>query len=236
MPNTWFDFKQFRVVQKDSAFKVGTDGVLLGAWCSVEGDGMVLDIGSGTGLIALMIAQRSSALITAIEPDSLSAKEARLNFDSSPWSDRLQIENISLQDFKNSGKKFDHIVSNPPYFTSSLLNDDSRVSGARHNYSLSSKQILEASSEMLNTGGKLSVILPYTEANLMIAEASDYSLYCNRMLNIKPLPGKAVKRILLEFSNISKPLTTGILVVETGKRHSYSHEYRGLTGDFYLNF
>lgn len=237
MSNSWFNFKEFKIIQEKSAFKVGTDGVLLGAWCNIYHDMEVLDVGTGTGLIALMLAQRSEANITAIEPDKLSAEEATYNILSSPWSKRINVKEHSLQSFvKICALKFDHIITNPPYFTESLLNRDIRLSKARHNHSLSGKELLRCSEDLLKPEGKLSVILPYKEANLLIADASEFGMYCNRMLNIKPLPGKSVKRILLEFSRKRSRLSTGILIVETGKRHEYSHEYKDLTKDFYLDF
>ena len=225
MSKQWFDFKHFRVCQADSAFKVGTDGVLLGAWCRVEESKKVLDIGSGTGLIALMIAQRSRASITALEPDSLSAAEAGRNFESSPWPARIEIFEKSIQDFCPGTNRYDHIVTNPPYFRNSLTNPDKRLSAARHNHSLSSNDLLDCVAKLLEDNGIFSIILPYKEANLFIAEASDYEFYCNRILNIKPLPRKSVNRMLLEFSQHKTKLETGILVIETGIRHKYSLEY-----------
>jgi tRNA1Val (adenine37-N6)-methyltransferase len=236
MANRYFDFKQFRVCQGDSAFKVGTDGVLLGAWCRVEDSRKVLDIGSGTGLISLMIAQRSKADITALEPDSLSAAEAAANFLLSPWSDRLELSERSIQDFCPGNLKFDHIVTNPPYFRNSLTNQDKRLSAARHNHSLSSDDLLEKVAGLLDNEGRFSIILPYAEANLFIAEASSFSLYCNRILSIKSLPDRPVSRMLMEFSARKEKLEKGILVIETGMRHKYSLGYITLTRDFYLDF
>ena len=237
MPNQWFNFKQFKVWQKESAFKVGTDGVLLGAWCDVKDNSRILDVGTGTGLIALMTAQRSDADIVAIEPDKSSAAEASLNIAKSPWNKRIMILETTLQDYSdNTDLSFDHIVSNPPYFSDSLQNADMRLSRARHNFSLDSVDLLKCAVKLLDDSGMLSVILPYTEANLLIAEACDYGLYCSRMLNVKPLPDKPVKRILLEFTREKKDLSSGFLIIETGKRHNYSHEYRSLTKDFYLDF
>jgi tRNA1Val (adenine37-N6)-methyltransferase len=237
MPNTWFNFKQFKVWQRDSAFKVGTDGVLLGAWCDVTDDKYILDIGTGTGLIALMVAQRSEADIIAIEPDRLSAAEATLNAARSPWRKRITVISQSLQDFALKGdNKFNHIITNPPFFRKSLINAGVRKSKARHDLTLGSSELLNLSCRLLDDAGRLSLILPYTEANLFIAEASEYGLYCTRMLNIKPLPSSPVKRILMEFSRDKKKTSSGFIIIETGGRHNYSHEYRSLTRDFYLEF
>ncbi len=237
MPNTWFNFKQFKVWQRESAFKVGTDGVLLGAWCDIKDDKYILDIGTGTGLLALMAAQRSDAEIIAIEPDSLSAAEATLNTARSPWRKRITVLRISLQDFVlKRERKFDHIITNPPFFRNSLRNAAERKSKARHNLTLDTSELLDLSCSLLDETGRLSLILPYTEANLFIAEATEYGLYCTRILNIKPTPSSSVKRMLMEFSREKKTASSGIIVIETDGRHKYSHEYRSLTKDFYLEF
>lgn len=237
MSNPWFNFKQFKVWQQDSAFKVGTDGVLLGAWSEIERDSTILDIGTGTGLIALMSAQRSKADIVAIEPDKLSAAEASLNIAKSPWHKRISVKEVSLQEYsKSKESKFEHIITNPPFFRDSLHNPDKRLSRARHSYSLSSTELLTSVKTLLDDSGKLSLILPYTEANLFIAEAAGYGLYCTRILNIKPLPDRPVKRIIMEFSYKRVKPSSGFLIIETGRRHDYSHEYRALTKDFYLEF
>lgn len=237
MPNPWFNFKQFKVWQRDSAFKVGTDGVLLGAWCRVENDRRIMDIGTGTGLIALMAAQRSQAEITAIEPDRLSAAEATVNIARSPWHNRIKVIETSLQEYSAStGRIFDHIITNPPFFKDSLPNPDSRLSGARHNHNLLSSELLTAVRGLLSESGRFSLVLPYAEANLFIAEASGYGFYCSRLLNVKPLPGKPVKRILMEFVQARVPCSSGFLIIEKGERHDYTQEYRSLTRDFYLDF
>jgi len=237
MPNNWFDFKQFRILQEDSAFKVGTDGVLLGAWSNVEGSEKILDIGCGTGLITIMTAQRSAANIVGVELDHLSALEAAVNIAASPWSERIELIESDIVKYTASTKeRFDHIITNPPYFTNSLTNPDPRLSTARHTSELSSAALLESVAKLLTANGRFSLILPYTEANVLIADAVGYELYCSRMLNIKPLPDKAVKRILLEFTRKRKTATTGFIIIEAGKRHEYTREYRELTKDFYLHF
>ncbi len=237
MPNMYFDFKQFRIFQENSAFKVGTDGVLLGAWCDVAGSESILDIGCGTGLIAIMAAQRSEAKIIAVELDHLSAQEAANNVMASPWSDRIRVIESDIAEYaRSSDLSFDHIITNPPYFTNALLNPDPRLSKARHRSELSTGALLESVSKLLSDTGKFSLILPYSEATVFIADAVAYGLYCSRMLNIKPLPDRPVKRILLEFSRTRLTALTGYIIIETGKRHEYSHEYRKLTRDFYLHF
>lgn len=237
MANQFFDFKQFRINQEKSAFKVGTDGVLLGAWATVQQGGRALDIGTGTGLLAIMVAQRSGMTVTAIEPDSLSAEEATENVKNCRWSKRIRVLNISLQDHTiPTGEKYNLIISNPPYFSDSVLNSDRRLSGARHNLTLGADEILSAASLMLADDGILSVILPYTEGNMFIATASGYGLYCNRMTRVKPLPSKGIKRLLMEFSGSKDQLKSDYLTIEKGDRHDYSTDYISLTKDFYLEF
>jgi len=237
MSNQYFDFKQFRINQEYSAFKVGTDGVLLGAWTSLPDAGDALDIGTGTGLLAIMLAQRSTLQVTAIEPDKPSAEEASWNVKNSRWKERITVYNESLQDHVAvPARKYDLIITNPPYFTGSVLNNDIRSSGARHDVTMGSEDILKAASELLRENGKLSLILPYTEGNLFIAMASAYGLYCNRITKVKPLPSKPVRRLLMEFSGQKGILKSDYLTIERGNRHEYSAEYKALTRDFYLEF
>jgi tRNA1Val (adenine37-N6)-methyltransferase len=237
MPNSYFDFKQFRINQAHAAFKVGTDGVLLGAWAGVPEQGKILDVGTGTGLIALMAAQRTSSIITAIEPDPASYSEAEANVKDSRWSDRITVLNTTLQELVElTDEKFDHIISNPPFFSVSLPNKEDRVTSARHTITLNATDFLEASDRLLKPDGKLSLILPYAEGNLFIVTASAYGLYCSRMTRIKPLPEKSVRRLLMEFSRNMDKLKSDYLVIEKGKRHDYTSEYISLTRDFYLDF
>lgn len=237
MGNNWFRFKKFEILQERSAFRVGTDGVMLGAWCNLDGSDRVLDIGTGTGLIALMIAQRSSAGITAIEPDRESSSEAESNFRNSPWSGRLELINTTLQEYSLSGPgKFNHIVANPPYFIESMQSSESRLSAARHDISLTLADLVRCSALLLAPNGKISVIMPYAEGNMLIAEAAGHSLFCSRITKVKPLPDKPVKRLLIELTDrVSEP-KSDFIVIERGHRHDYTSEYRELTKDFYLNF
>lgn len=235
MPNDYFDFKEFRVEQKNAAFKIGTDGVLLGAWADLTGVKRVLDIGTGTGLISLMIAQRREADIIAIENDMISADQALENFANSRWSDRIRLINTSLQNFERaSNKPFDLIITNPPFFIGSVRSNNERVSATRHSGSLTMNDILSAATKLLSPDGRLCLILPYAEGNLFIATASEYKLYCNKELKVKPLASKPVKRMLLEFSREKKQLSSRFLTIEKGKRQEYSGEYIDLTKDFYL--
>lgn len=236
MANNYFNFKQFTIVQEKSAFKVGTDGVLLGAAANVSDKHKALDIGTGTGLISLMIAQRCNAEITAIESDNESFSEALDNVNKSLWSSRITVINTYLQNYSPVEKKFDLIVSNPPFFIDSLKNPDRRKSAARHNDSLTSAQLLSGVSRLLESNGIFQVIMPYVEGNMLIAEASEFGLFCSDILKIRPLPASEIRRIILTFSGERKKATEKFLTIERGARHEFTDEYINLTKDFYLKF
>lgn len=236
MGNSYFRFRQFTVIQKESPFRVGTDGVLLGASADVSGKNRILDIGTGTGLIALMLAQRCDAFITAIEPDMRSFREASENFRQSKWADRLKIENCMLQYFRGHEKSFDLIVTNPPYFIDSLKNPDPVKSAARHNDNLTHKDILEGADRLLTDEGDLQLILPYEEGQKFVSLARELGFYSNDILNIRPKPDSEIKRLILSFSRKEKHFTERFLTIDKGKRHDFTDEYIALTKDFFLKF
>jgi len=237
MSNNYFNFKQFTVSHEKSAFKVGTDGVLLGAIADVAGRKNILDIGTGTGLISLMIAQRCDAEIYAIEPDQQSYTEASENVNKSKWSSRIKVViSADLQNYFPEEMKFDLIVSNPPYFSDSLKNPDPRKSAARHNDTLTTSELLSGVARMLATEGIFQVIMPYAEGNLLIAEASQFGLYCSDILKIKPLPTSEIRRLILTFSRERIKASERFLTIERGPRHDFTEEYINLTKDFYLKF
>jgi tRNA1Val (adenine37-N6)-methyltransferase len=237
MANDYFDFKKFTIRQERAAFKVGTDGVLLGACADLSGAKSILDIGTGTGLIAIMAAQRSPARITAIEPEEESYNQAVENVGACPWSARINLIKSDLVTFSGSFTgKFDIIITNPPFFRDSLLNPDKVKSSTRHTYSLSSAEILEASSKALSDDGNLQLILPYEEATLFITEAGLRGFYCNTIIKVKPNPSGNVIRMIMKFERIRKPVYEKFLTIETGTRHRYTEEYMEATKDFYLSF
>jgi tRNA1Val (adenine37-N6)-methyltransferase len=236
MANNYFSFKQFTVNQDKSAFKVGTDGVLLGAVTDVEGVNKILEIGTGTGLIALMLAQRSEAQIVAIEPDSESCKQACENIHLSKWNSRINVVNTDLQNWQPEIEKFDLIVTNPPYFSDSLRNPDPRKSTARHNDTLTWEELLKGVSRLLEENGRFQLILPYVEGNIFIAEAINYGFYCNSILKIRPLPTAEIRRLILTFSRKKTLSAEKFLTIEKGKRHEFTEDYINLTKEFYLKF
>jgi tRNA1Val (adenine37-N6)-methyltransferase len=236
MANNYFSFKKFTVYQDKCAFKVGTDGVLLGASADVTGACKILDIGTGTGLIALMLAQKCEAEIIAIESDQNSFEQACTNVSLSKWQDRIKVVCSELQSYDPGGVRFDLIVTNPPYFTDSLKNPDKRIAPTRHNFTLNNDELLKGASRLMTEDGKLQVIMPYVEGNILIAEAQEYGLYCNSILKIKPLPTSDIRRLILTFSGKKQKATEKFLTIEHGKRHEFTEEYKNLTKDFYLKF
>jgi tRNA1Val (adenine37-N6)-methyltransferase len=236
MASNYFTFKRFTINQERAAFKVGTDGVLLGSAADITDAGNILDIGSGTGLIAIMLAQRCDAEIYAIEPDTESFGQCCENINNSSWSDRIMAENVRLQDFNPGGKLFDLIVSNPPYFSESLKSRDIRRSAARHNDTLRSSEILHGVNRLLAENGRFQIIMPYAEGNIFIAEAVSYGLYCNGILKIRPLPTHEIRRLIMTFSRKNIKTKEGFLTIEHGARHQYTDDYINLTREFYLKF
>lgn len=236
MGNDSFNFKHFSVRQDLAAMKVGTDGVLLGAWASVAGVRSVLDIGTGTGLIALMLAQRTAdAQIHAIELDEAAHRQAVHNFKVSPWRERLKAVHA---DFKTyiSTLKYDLIVSNPPYFSHSLKNPCDKKSLARHTRTLNYAELIKGTKGILKDTGRLCVVLPASEKDNFYQIAALFDLKLNRTLLVKPTPNKPPKRVLLEFSFHSIVEVEDEIIIEEFGRHQYSEAYKQLTKDFYLAF
>jgi tRNA1Val (adenine37-N6)-methyltransferase len=237
MASNYFKFKHFTIHQEHASFKVTSDSVLLGAWAAVEGVENILDIGTGTGLLALMAAQRSAARIVAIEPDHDSYVQAGLNFEASPWNERIILLNTSVQDFKpEGGSGFDAIISNPPYFIDSLLNPDANKARTRHTITLSQADLLGAVVRLLNPGGTLHMVLPVTEAERFLSLAVTYDLFCSRRMLVSPTPAHPPSRVLMTLGHEAVPCTDDEIVIEKGGRHIYSDEYVSLTKDFYLKF
>ena len=235
MANPYFSFKQFTVFHHQCAMKVGVDGVLLGAWAAVENCKRILDIGTGTGLIALMLAQRCDALIDAIDiaPDAIF--QATENINLSPWENRIALHEIAVQDFSSKMKDgYDLIVSNPPYFINSTKSPLENRSTARHTDTLTHEELLQHASKMLNPKGRICLILPLTEGQACMNDAIKLGLYTTKVVTVFPKPNVPAKRLLLEFSLIKSEIQTTELVIEGAERHHYSEEFSLLAKDFYL--
>lgn len=229
-----FRFKRFTIEQDRTAMKVGTDGVLLGAWVSLSGDERrILDVGTGTGVIALMLAQRSEAVVDGVEIDVASAEQARENVDASPWSDRVTIYNSDIQSY--SGERCDLIVSNPPYFVDSQLSPSAQRTTARHTTDLSFRELSEAVERLLTHDGRFALILPVVEMQIFERELSD-RLFLVRCCEVHSVAGAPVKRIMCEFSPTYAVPINETLTIEEGEHLQYTDEYRALTRDFYLKF
>jgi tRNA1Val (adenine37-N6)-methyltransferase len=249
-----FSFKHFTIKQDGCAMKVGTDGVLLGAWCRVERghDKAILDIGTGTGVIALQLAQRTenTAAIEAVEIDPGARAAAARNFEESVWAERLTLHCIPVQEFASATaqKSFDHIVSNPPWFVDSLSSPDNLRNLARHTHSLSYDDLMKCCFMLLKSDGRISLIVPAgAETDRMIAAAATCDFAVSRFTEVHSTPKSGPKRTLLEFmrkgsaphisdSTHDKPVESDILVIENEGPGAFSAEYRALTRDFYLYF
>lgn len=231
--NEYFRFKKFTIRQDRTAMKVGTDGVLLGAWASLCPADRILDIGTGTGLLALMAAQRnSSAQIDAVEINEAAAAQAGENIADSPWTDRITVYPQPIQEF-SPGKKYQHILCNPPFFVRSTPAPDKERNTARHCQELSHAELIRSVAALLETGGRFSLILPPGEAVLFRKEAATNGLYPAKMTGVRPNPGKPFKRILMEFTPFQTACLSDELTIEI-VRHQYTPEYIALTREFYL--
>lgn len=235
MSNPYFTFKKFTVYHDKCAMKVGTDGVLLGAWAKIRDAKHALDIGTGTGLIALMLSQRSEALLSveAIDVDECAVLQAEENVG------RTSFENIhclhsSLQDYARICKtKYDLIVSNPPYFSASLHSPSGQRTLARHTDSLPMDEFMTISARLLSLSGYLSLIFPHAEKDVLIELAENAGLYVCRITNVYPMPHLLPKRVLLEFSLLKQEVEVTDLIVEK-ERHIYTDDFSELVKDFYL--
>lgn len=214
--------------------KVGTDGVLLGAWTMPSSyPHQILDVGTGTGLVAIMLAQRfTRSQIHAIDIDQASAEEAQFNAQSSPWSERLNIAHCALQDY-NPSKKYDLIVSNPPYFRNTTQSQDQARATARSNDSLSLEYLVEKSYELLNENGELTFIVPSNEFKTIQSLAEKFNFYISKLCWIKGNHQSPIKRLLISISKQKDILQENSLTIENS-RHNYTEEYRDLCKDFYL--
>ena len=232
-----FQFKQFTIQQNQTAMKVGTDGVLLGAWAPIEHHpNTILDIGTGTGLIALMLAQRTSAeQIDAIEIDENAYEQAVDNFENSPWGDRLFCFHAGLDEFVEEPEdEYDLIVSNPPFYAEDYKTENKQRDLARFQDALPFEDLVEAADLLLSENGIFAVIIPFKEETRFIDLCAETELFPVKVTRVKGTPNSETKRSLLAFKRYELPvLTPDELIIETA-RHQYTPEYIELTKDFYL--
>lgn len=238
MQSSVFQFKQFSIHQSASAMKVGTDGVLIGAWAESDNVAEILDIGSGTGLISLMLSQRfPKASITGVELDTDAHRESIENVSRSSWKERVQMVNDSIQDFAvNSTKSFGLIVSNPPFYKTQLRPPNERRSVARHNDTLPFGELLSSVKKMLADDGRFCVILPAESQGEIETLCTKMDLSFAKKCTVLPTPDKPAKRILYSISKQKNQTVCETIVIESNGRHHYSAEYKKLTKDFYLAF
>ena len=231
-----FRFKQFDIHQDKCTMKVGTDGVLLGAWANVENARKALDIGTGTGLIALMLGQRTSGCdIHAVEIDETAANQARENAAGVPWKNRVNIIHRAIQDYqKECEEKYDLIVSNPPFFSGGTFSGNQDKNNVRHTIKLPHGDLLSAARNLLEPGGKFCIILPFIEGLRFQELAQSYKLYCTRLTEVLPTGKKPVERLLMQFERQERPVEKDSLIIQKGKRNEWTDAYIRLTGDFYL--
>lgn len=236
MGNSWFKFKQFTIEQQGAAMKVGTDGVLVGAWSFIPASGSVLDIGSGTGIIALMAAQRSvNAEIDAIEIEESAYYQCKDNFANSPWSNRCNAIHCSVFEYSPQ-KLYNAIICNPPFFVKSLKNPNKQRETARHcNKDFNHKHLLDyVIKHLLAPDGLFSLILPVEEAKDLIAYAQSKNIGINRIAYIHSFPDKPAIRYLIEFSNDNKTEISESTITLYQNINVRSAEYSELMKDFYL--
>lgn len=216
--------------------KVGTDGVLLGAWTDITNAGKILDVGTGSGVIALMLAQRSGATVHGVEIDSASAQQAWWNFENSAWSGRMNLTHSSFREFvQKSEQKYDLVVSNPPFYQHDLVSPKEKRAASKHALNMTHDHLLEGAMQLLDDDGKFSVILPVRESKIFIEKAIIIGLLIAKKTVVYPKPGLEPNRILLEFGRRRVKKEEDKLTIRNADG-SYTREYKTLTADFYLDF
>ncbi len=232
-----FIFKQFTIEQDRCAMKIGTDGILLGAWVEPKNPYSILDIGAGTGILGLMMAQRSDAgLIDAIEIDDDAYEQCVDNFENSPWNDRLFCYHASLKEFAEEmqdEEKYDLIISNPPFYTEDYKSEDKSRNQARFSDSLPFADLVEYTSSLLAQNGQFAVVIPFVEEKSFLQIAGDANLYPNRITRVRGTKDSSIKRSMLQLSFTEGEVKKDELVIEIS-RHKYTHEYIELVKNFYL--
>jgi tRNA1Val (adenine37-N6)-methyltransferase len=238
MRNDTFEFKKFKIKQDKCAMRVSTDAVLLGSWVLPNGSKKILDIGTGTGVIALMLAQKSTADITAIDIDKDSTEQAKLNVSESIFYNKVNVLHSSFQELvKISSEKFDLIVTNPPYFIDSLKSPDDPRTIARHTDSLSFDDLIGGVKKLLHPKGKFCLILPRNESGIFREKAETSGLHLSKLLRVRTRMEKdSEKRHLMQFEFKQSEFSESTLVIEADSHRNYTDEYKELTKDYYIHF
>jgi len=232
-----FQFKKFSVNQDKCAMKIGTDSVLLGAWCPIENNPFsVLDIGAGTGILSLMLAQRSNAeQIDALEIDDDAYEQCVENFENSPWSDRLFCFHAGLDEFVDEPEdEYDLIISNPPFYSEDYKTDNSQRDLARFQEAMPFEELIDAAQLLLSENGIFAVIIPYKEEERFIELCTQVELYPIKVTRVKGSQTAPIVRSLLAFKRYELPVLEAEELLIEISRHHYTDEYIELTKDFYL--
>ncbi len=237
MSSQEFVFKQFKILQDKCAMKVGTDAVLLGSWVTTTDAKKILDIGTGTGIIALMLAQKSDAIVDAIDIDANAFIQAVQNATNCHWKERICIHHISLQQYTAScSHKYDLIVSNPPYFVDSSKALEKSRTNARHTDQLPFDDLLNGVLRLLNPSGQFYVILPTKESQVFREMAEKQNLFLTKLTRVITRTDKPEKRLLMKFEFTQNEIEENSIIIEQEGRHCYTDEYTELTKDYYLGF
>lgn len=234
-----FNFKQFSIVQDHCVMKLNTDGVLLGAWCDLKDVKNVLDIGTGTGIIALMVAQRSEheTRVTAVDIDEGACIDASINVANSPFAEKIEVINTSVQDFSfETNQLFDLIISNPPFFTGGTFSANENKANVRHAIKLPHGELLTSVQRLLKPTGKFALILPYLEGLRLIELAERSHLYPVRITEVISKTDRPIERLLIELSKTNKVCLKDKMTIHDAEKNDYHEDYIGLTKDFYLKF
>ncbi len=232
-----FQFKQFNILQDRCAMKIGTDGVLLGAWCPIDNNPkIILDIGTGTGIIALMLAQRTDAIqIDAIEIEENAFEQATDNFENSIWADRITCYHAGLDELVDEpDDEYDLIVCNPPFYSEDFKTGDERRDAARFQDAMPFEELVDSAHLLLSENGIFAVIIPFKEEDKFIDLCANRELFPINVTRVKGNLTSEIKRSLLAFKRYELPiLTTSQLVIEVN-RNEFTVDYINLTKDFYL--
>jgi tRNA1Val (adenine37-N6)-methyltransferase len=236
MPKPLFRFKQFTIRQDRCALKVGTDGVLFGAWVNYADADRILDIGTGTGVLALIAAQRApKALIDAVEIDDATAGQAAENAAASPWGDRIRIHRMDVRRMQST-EPFDLIICNPPYYAGYSSAADVRVGLAKHSEELLFPELIDAVGRLLSPEGRFAVIIPLNREQEFLLEAQRTGLAPARRCTVRYVAHRPPKRVLLELDRSGRSTNEEELIIEATGPFDYTPEYRVLIGDLMLNF
>ncbi len=232
-----FHFKQFRVSHRRSTLKVGTDAVLLGIWAQARDASKILDIGTGNGVIALLMSQRfEDSKIVAIDIDKESIEEARCNFDNSPWHSRIvAIHQDVLLYARQTQEHYDLIVCNPPFFEASLLSQNTKLNQAKHTLTLDYSSLFLSVNQLIAENGVFALICPYDKADKVFQLAKQYQFHCRRKLVIYPKKSKSANRIIIEFDKTTSRCQSEQLIVYQ-EDNTYTSQYRRWGRDYYINF